>query len=295
MFDRYSDKKVYVTGSDGFIGDALCEAISSLGKPFVRIDRNHSLFEELEKIDKREESLQKELVLCDWNGVYKDRDSIDLQMENAERWKSIAKCAVQHGFSRILALGSQAEITFKQSRVKATEEFQPRNAYGKAKREAFRNLEKVTAGTSTEVAWARLFSVYGPGMSEKSLIISIVSALIQGKEIEISEGEQDWNFLYVEDCATALISILDSELLEPIYNVASEKTHTVREVAKFLGEEMGNPELIKLGAKPYSQDEVFDMSPDISNLVKTGWQEKVDLKSGLKSTIRHFREGLARN
>lgn len=288
-------KGYFVTGSHGFIGNALSTYILREDKSLVRLDRNRSFDQQIEDLADTETTANRVLVLCDWSGVYGNRDSFTLQMENVTRWESLVEIAVQQGFSRIVALGSQAEISVNQKGVLADAGFQPRNAYGRAKLEAFNRLQKITLRTDTKLVWGRLFSVYGPGMSKKSLIVGIISALLQGNEIDLSEGSQKWNFLFVEDCARALMSILEAVEPEPIYNIASASTHSIKEVAQLLEKEIGNKGLLKFGAKSYSAYEVFDMSPDISDLLKTGWFEKVDLSSGLISTINFVRDQLFRN
>lgn len=288
-------REYFVTGSHGFIGNALSACILREDKTLVRLDRNRSFDEQIEDLADTETTANRVLVLCDWNGVYGNRDSLNLQMENVRRWESLVEIAVQQGFSRIVALGSQAEISVDQKGVPADTIFQPRNAYGRAKLEAFNRLQKITLRTDTKLVWGRLFSVYGLGMSKSSLIFEIISALLQGNEIELSEGSQKWNFLFVEDCARALMSILEAVEPEPIYNIASSSTHSIKEVAQLLEKEIGSRGLLKFGAKPYSVDEVFDMSPDISDLLKTGWFEKVDLRSGLIYTISFVRDQLFRN
>jgi len=295
MDDLTKRNKIFVNGTKGFIGNALSEELLSLNRSVIKLDRNRSFNEQVGDSQHNREIENRVLVLCDWKNVNRERNSIDSQIENAERWASLGKSAVQHGFTRIIALGSQAEIGTNQEGVSSHVSFQPRNAYGHAKLQAFNSLQRAVEGTDTQLVWARLFSVYGPGMSQTSLIISVIASLVQGREIELSEGKQKWNYLYVKDCVNALISILETGNVESFYNVASATAHEVRKVTLCIANEIGNRELLKFGAKPYAIDEVFDMSPDISNLVKTGWREIVDLESGLTSTITHFREGFAKN
>jgi nucleoside-diphosphate-sugar epimerase len=281
----------FITGSNGFIGSALCHEISKANGLLVRIKRSKSLTEQIE-FAKGINLANSVLVLCDWEGVYKDRDSLSVQRQNIDRWTHLAREAINCGIPKIVALGSQAEIDSNQAGVTAQVSFRPRNEYGKAKAHAFTTLNEMTLGKRTSLVWARLFSVYGPGISKNSLIYKIVDSLLKEEEIQLSAGDQNWNFLFKSDCAKALKSIASSNSSHAIYNIASAKTHTIKQLACIIGEELDRLASIRFGTLPYATDEVFDMSPDIAELVSTGWKEEIDFRTGIQLTVQALRKEL---
>jgi len=280
----------FVTGSNGFIGSSLKNSLMTSGSHVIEVGKLEPLeFEQFVGRQMISESIKKRLILCDWQGVYGSRDDLALQSLNSSRLIEYSKVAVTHGFEKILALGSQAEVSANQAGITPDAPFQPRNSYGRAKEIAFLGIKDCVSGSNTALAWARLFSVYGPTMSRMTLISRIIEFSLERLPIELSEGKQQWNYLYVTDCANALIKILENATKSKVFNVASSSTHSIRWVANFLASRLDSQELLKFGAVPYATDEVFDMSPNIASVLELGWEEFVSIEEGLVRCIESYR------
>lgn len=54
-------------------------------------------------------------------------------------------------------------------------------------------------------AWARIFSVYGPGEAGGSLVPDLVRALLRGERFPLSACAQRWDWLYEDDIADRVV------------------------------------------------------------------------------------------
>jgi UDP-glucose 4-epimerase len=68
-------------------------------------------------------------------------------------------------------------------------------------------------------------------------------------------------------------------------NIGSAVVTTVREIGLKIGELLGNPDLVKLGALSHSPTEPMHVVADNTKLRSTGWVPRYDLDSGLRATI----------
>lgn len=285
-----SSSVVYlITGASGFVGSALKETLTSMESNVISVGKlEPSEFERFIGRLRFQEVAKKRLILCDWQGVYESREDLPLQLQNSKRWVAYSKIAASYGFDRILALGSQAEISANQTHIHPNAPFAPRNGYGKAKMIAYEGIQESVYGSNTIFNWARLFSVFGPNMSKMTLISKIIKHAFEELPIELSEGKQKWNFLYIDDCIMALIKILEGSNKSEIFNVASSTTHTIQWVASYLASKLGAQKLLKFGVIPYTKNEVFDMSPDVTNLLGLGWKEFTSIQVGLNKCIEDY-------
>jgi nucleoside-diphosphate-sugar epimerase len=292
--DVNTSTSYYITGATGFIGSELKRQLTLMGENVIPIGKV-SPEEFATFIDTQKLVGKKCLIFCDWQGVYGNRNDNLIQFENAERWIKLSEVAKKFEFTKILGLGSQAEISSNQVGVKSDVPFEPRNVYGVAKQKAYEGISKSLIASKTNLQWARLFSVYGPTMSSRTFISTVIRHSYAKSSLDLSIGEQKWNFLYVSDCAKALIKILEENGESRIFNVASSKTISLRWVAEFIANKLEARDVLRFGYKPYLEGEVFDMSPNVQDLINLGWQEEVSLEEGLLACIHGLGQELGLN
>ena len=289
--------RTVVTGSNGFIGSTIIHTLRRREIEFLGIKRmtnsdltpDHGQESEKKTLAQWTESIidyqPRNLILCDWQGVFSQDRRDDFQFNNVERWISIVKVARDCGVENIVALGSQAEIPALQDGVTEDEPFFPRSNYGDAKREAFFALSDITGKSNCNFIWARLFSVYGPTMSNKWFLKKIIHAIKEGTDLQTSPLTQIWNFLHQDDCASAIITILEGNG-KGIYNIASASSVQLLEVINMITRIYGVEHNLRIGALPFRDDETFVMKPNIEKLLSLGWKEKYSLEDGLREVMQ---------
>lgn len=131
---------------------------------------------------------------------------------------------------------------------------------------------------------------YGPWQYPEKLIPVAINRALKGKKIPVyAKGLNVREWLYVSDCAGAVLLILEKGKIGQVYNVGSgqEKRNidTVKQILKILGK----PEdLIKFVKDRPGHDLRYSLdSGKISKEV--GWQAKISFEEGLKKTVEWYR------
>ena len=161
----------------------------------------------------------------------------------------------------------------------------PTTRYARAKRDLYLALEQL----GVNLAWPRLFYLYGPREHPKRFVPAVINALLAGKPAPLTTGEEVRDFLHVEDVASAIVAIAMSELTG-IVNVGSSVPVTVREVATQIAGIIGRPELLQFGAYKPTATDPPSIVADNTRLRSTGWKPRYDLPTGLRATIEWWRQ-----
>ena len=87
----------------------------------------------------------------------------------------------------------------------------PATLYGAAKHALHCVAARYAEQAGFELAWGRIFFVYGPGEPEGRLVPSVGRALLAGEPVPTTRGDQVRDFMHVEDAAAAFAALADSE------------------------------------------------------------------------------------
>ena len=158
-----------------------------------------------------------------WDGVGSlGRSDIATQEKNLRMSKAFFSWAKAHGVRRFFFAGSQAEMG-KGSR----EEPLPASPYGE-KKLAFSEYGLKNHG-KMEFIDLRIYSIYGKGDHERSLVKTLVRNTLRGMETELGSGNKIWNFMAEEDFGQALAFLTDLDIQtreEESRNKGSKKTES---------------------------------------------------------------------
>ena len=132
---------------------------------------------------------------------------------------------------------------------------------------------------------------YGPYQSPRMLIPQIMDALRAGRPIDVTEGRQTRDFIYVSDVAHGLLTaLLRAETDGRSYNLGSGEVVTVKQCLALIEEISGRTGLIRYGALPYKKGEIFCYEPMLSQTQSAlGWSATTTLRDGLSQTWDWFR------
>ncbi|MDR1765316.1 MAG: NAD(P)-dependent oxidoreductase [Lachnospiraceae bacterium] len=141
-----------------------------------------------------------------------------------------------------------------------------------------------------EYIHARIFSVYGVGDHETSLVKNCIEAFRRDLQLELGECGQAWNYLYVTDCAKALAALAfrhDGKPMEGVYDVAGGETKPLREFILDIQRLCGGKGKPMWGMRQPNAEGETDMAPDISKITgRTGWKPQVTFEAGIKKMLR---------
>ena len=141
----------------------------------------------------------------------------------------------------------------------------------------------------------RLCNNYGPRQMRKNLIPSIVANIIEQKEVNIyNKGENQHEWLHVQDTVDAIKTILDKGNDNEIYNITSNSEFSNLEVfneaCNILGK--GN-DLLKFTPAPNNEYN-FRYSMDNTKLKNLGWKPNFKFK-GVDGGLAHSINWLENN
>jgi dTDP-glucose 4,6-dehydratase len=171
----------------------------------------------------------------------------------------------------------------------------PRSVYDEAKRFA----EAVTMAFHryyrVDTHIVRIFNTYGPRMrlNDGRALPNFVYQALSGQPITVyGDGKQTRSFCYVSDLIDGIYKLSQSNEHLPT-NIGNPTELTIMQFAERVLTHFPNaPEIIH---KPLPEDDPKQRRPDISKAKKLlGWEPRVSLDEGLKTTIEFFKEQYAR-
>jgi nucleoside-diphosphate-sugar epimerase len=162
----------------------------------------------------------------------------------------------------------------------------PRDAYAQSKLAAEALVQAWSRGHDSPVTVLRPSVLYGTGAQRGMLLVSLLSSLRGRAPFAMTAGEQQRDFLHVDDAAIAVAAVLEQRTTG-IFNLATGESCSVRAAAELAASIAGAPELLRIGALPYRPSEVFDYRLDSSALQRaTGWHPQITLRAGLERMWR---------
>ncbi|MEO1140174.1 MAG: NAD(P)-dependent oxidoreductase [Pseudomonadota bacterium] len=160
--------------------------------------------------------------------------------------------------------------------------------YAKAKRTA--ELYGITASelTGQDVRVVRLANVYGP-KQRRQLIYDVAMRALGGEKVELqSSGTEKRDFVHVDDTARAIWAVAENGKPGGIYNVGSGTPRSVRDAAKLICASFGAKLTLPEATKPDTTGS-GDAYPDITKLLKLGFEPQIDFETGLNETLNWIR------
>ena len=134
----------------------------------------------------------------------------------------------------------------------------------------------------------RLWNAYGPGQALSNpytgVLAIFASRIANGnRPLIFEDGEQQRDFIHVEDVAQAFLLALDRpEAAGQVYNVGSGQHRTVTEVATLLATAMGRPDLRPEITGKARTGDVRHNIPDIGKIERElGYRSAMDFGRGL--------------
>lgn len=170
----------------------------------------------------------------------------------------------------------------------------PRSCYDEAKRfaEALTMAFHRQRGLSTHIA--RIFNTYGPRMQHDDgrIVPTFIRQALRGEPLTVyGDGSQTRSFCYVDDLVEGLLRLSRSQEPMPV-NLGNPEEMTVLDFALRIRELTGSRSEIRY--EPLPEDDPQRRRPDISKARQLlGWEPRVSLEDGLRTTIEWFARSLS--
>jgi nucleoside-diphosphate-sugar epimerase len=197
------------------------------------------------------------------------------------------------GGRRAVLAGSCAEYEWSRDRYRESDTLAPATLYGAAKHGTNAVAAALAEQLGCELAWGRLFFLYGPHEAPERFVPSLITALLRGERAPITAGAQVRDFLHTADAGAAFAALADNAFVGPV-NVASGDAVELREIAERIAAALGRPELLGVGERPTPPGDPQSLLADVTRLrEQVGFRPSLDLDAGLAQTIAWWRERVA--
>ena len=233
-----------------------------------------------------------------WDGVGSlGRSDIATQEKNLAMSKAFFSWAKAHGVKRFFFAGSQAEMGRG-----TREEPLPASPYGE-KKLAFSEYGLKNHG-DMEFIDLRIYSIYGKGDHERSLVKALVRNTLKGRETELGLGNKIWNFMAEEDFARALAFLVELDFQKRgafTIDICSRESRLLSDYIKeieqigfsFLkkkGIEHSEESLLRFGLRPPNVEGDYDFTAHTKELSALGFEERVSFSSGIEELYEFIYE-----
>lgn len=169
-----------------------------------------------------------------------------------------------------------------------------RSCYDEGKRCAESLFINYHKQNNVRIKIVRIFNTYGPNMhpNDGRVISNFIVQALQDKPITIyGDGNQTRSFQYVDDLVDGLIRMMDTpaNISGPV-NIGNPCEFTIIELAQKIIKLTGSKSKIEFHKLP--DDDPMQRKPDITKAMELlgGWQPKINIDDGLRSTIDYFRK-----
>ncbi len=313
------NKKVLVTGADGFIGSHLVERLVQEGchvKAFVF----YNSFNSWGWIDTCPPELLKNIEIFagdirDPNGVRNAVKDIDVVFHlaaliaipfsyhspdsyvdtNIKGTLNVLQACRDSGVERVIATStSEVYGTAQYVPIDEKHPLQGQSPYSATKISADKMVESFYRSFGQPVTTARPFNTYGPRQSARAILPTIITQLLSGqKEIKLGSLHPTRDLNYVKDTCEGFIAIAKSdETIGKEINICSGKEISMGDLAQMLIE-MINPEAVivsdeqRLRPEKSEVERLLGSNDMIRSL--TGWSPGYPIYRGLEETINWFK------
>lgn len=254
--------RVVVGGGRGFIGSAICRALTAAGHDAIAIGRG-----EMARGD----------VLV-W-AAGKKQPTLDAN--RAVHLTAAVEALRTSGATRAIYLSSgecygEAPLPFREDGPTLAT-----TPYALAKLEG----EAALAAQVPTVA-LRLAVVYGPGQQPPMFLPSIVRAIRAGEHVALTDGTQTRDFVFVDDVAGAVVAAVSKWGPSPfssLINIGSGVETRVRELGEQLGRLLGGAHLLGWGERVRGPNDPARYVLAVERAAEgLGWRATTPLDVGLR-------------
>ncbi len=300
-------EKIFVAGHRGMVGSAIVRRLEGLGYTNIVV-RTRA---ELDLTDQSavnaffaEEKPEYVVLAAARVGGIKANmiAQADFLYENLQMQNNVIWSSHEHDVKKLVFLGSsciypaKAEQPIKEDSL-LTGPLEPTNeGYAVAKIAGIKLCEKLYDQHNRVFISCMPTNLYGEGDTYDLELSHVIPALILRMHNAKVAGDAQvtvWGsgnvfreFLYVDDLARAVVSLLENYTAKEIVNIGTGEDMTIREIATHIKEVVGfEGELVFDTTKP---DGVLRKRLDVTRMMATGWKPEIDIATGLKKAYDWF-------
>ena len=301
--------RVLVTGGSGFIGSHVVDKLRARGHEPVIYDLRPSPWHEPGSVDTvlgsitDREALERALHSCDavaHLAAVADVNDVHAEPEDAERVNArgtvtVLEAARRAGVKRIV----YASTIWVYSDCEPEEVDEdtllppPSHLYTSTKLAGELYCKAYQELYGIDYTILRFGIPYGPRAREAAVIPAFVNKAFKGEPLTLAgDGSQSRKFVYVEDLADGVALGLEDVAVNRIYNLASDETVTIKQIAETIKQLMGDVEIVHTPARPGDFGGKIVCSQRAER--ELGWTAATPFSEGVRRYVEWRREQAAK-
>ena len=314
VFSTLNEKRIFLTGATGFIGSHLLRRlIKEKFEVHISVRENSSLNRIKDVMDNcichtldltdfnSTKNLIKKLKpaiifhLAAYGANYQQQDIYQAVNVNIKVSVNLFKSYLENKLFRFVYTGTSLEYGYKIKPVSERSLPHPQSIYAITKFAAVHLLSLMAKKAKQgNLVILRPFGVFGESEVNYKLFSQIINKLNEGLPLEMTEGEQIRDYIYIDDFIDACIRAAKITLTNlnnvEIINIGSGKETSIKDIALKIAGQLGvNKDLLRFGALPYRPDEIMYSVANIKKAKKIlNWKPKTSLEEGIKNVIRKY-------
>jgi CDP-paratose synthetase len=288
--------KIILTGATGFLGTHLLKELIKENYELIIIKRHSTNLEHINNRFGRLEAWDLE-ELEDLFKIHPDVDAIIHAATDYGRDESNPTAAffANEVFpTKLLALAIRYSIStfinidtfFSSSKI----EYEHLAAYTLSKRHFkewgryYANIKKIGFLN------LQLFHLYGEGDGQKKFVPRMVASCLHGGELDLTDGLQERDFIYISDAVSAIMTIMVAEAgSDPgyrNYDIGTGSSTSIRNFMEKVKIICCSNVKLNFGALPNRKGEFLNSYADTADLRALGWAPKVGIEMGIEYVVQ---------
>ncbi len=298
--------KILVTGGAGFIGRHLVRSLLENGDIVTIFDNFSNSSNNLPFVGTDVKIIKGDITkLSDITNAVRDNDivihlaakiSVEESIKdpyktfqiNVNGTRNVLLACKKNHVKKLIVASSAAVYGESVPETKLTEEskMRPISPYGQSKVEMEQEIKEFASEHKINYIILRFFNIYGIGQTSEyaGVITKFMERIGQNKSLEIfGDGLQTRDFVAIQDVIYALHKAISSNK-NGIYNIASGKAITIKELAKLMISLSGKK--LEIQYLPIKKGDIRYSHADISQAKDNlGYSPRLQLKEGIKELL----------
>lgn len=283
--------RILLTGATGYLGSHLAHAFVESGHEVAILKRSTSNMVRIDDI-----ATQLDVFDADIDGVrvpFETLGHIDVVVHTAASYGrrgesplEVFRTNIQFSLELLENAACFKVDSFYNTDTTLTEEL---NVYALSKRQFSQWGKNYAEDGKIQFVNIRLEHFFGPDDDPSKFTTWIIrQCLANVPTISLTRGEQERDFIYIDDVVSAYLLLLEKVAGEKKWldiGLGSGRPLTIKDFVMAVHEITHSKSRLEFGALPYRKNENMQSTSDVSFLHKIGWKIDCDLISGLKKSV----------
>ena len=300
-------QKVFITGVAGFLGSHMARHFSARGYEVSGVD---AVPEKRAPMDALQTYYERQLPGSDLGDLVRDvapdfcihcagMASVPASFENPAADFAAGPVLTWHLLDALCRKAPKCRTLFLSSAavygnpraipVREDVELAPISPYGYHKLLSCQICREFAQLQGMQIAIARIFSAYGPGLRKQVVWDLSREALLRGGIVAQGTGQESRDFIHVDDiCRGAEIVLASGDMAAGIYNFGSGTETTIGDLAKLICANAGAGCSVKFDGR-VPRGTPLRWRADISKLRSLGFIPSVAIESGVREVVNWCR------